>query len=155
MVLSGRAAAAAARVKVCGVMHPADAGAAHAAGADLLGMVFAPGARRVDHAASAPIRAAVPEARLCGVFLDQQLDDITAAAEAADLDLIQLHGGESPSYCRAVASRTGLPLIKALTADQVDTGTAARYDAAAYFLVDLPKNVAAAPATNATEDRES
>ncbi len=56
---------------------------------------------------------------MCGVFVDQNPDGVAKIVQTADLDLIQLHGNESPEDCRQLAAATGLPLIKALTADKV------------------------------------
>jgi len=137
--LCGRETEGARRVKVCGLTEPADAIAAHDAGAHFLGMVFAPGSRQVSRQQAAAIRAAVPDGRLCGVFVDAPLDEIVGTCEACDLDLIQLHGQESPADCALVAAACGRPLIKALTPDQATTEAAASFSSVAYFLVDLPK----------------
>lgn len=145
-VLAGRRAEAAPLVKICGLTTPDDARLVHAAGADLLGLVFAESPRRVDLEQAAAIRRAVPEARLVGVFRDQPPVAILAAVEAADLDLIQLHGGESPAFAAEVARAAGLPLIRALAPREVDATTAARHADAAYLLVDPPKGTDAAAA---------
>jgi indole-3-glycerol phosphate synthase/phosphoribosylanthranilate isomerase len=137
--LAGRESETGLRVKACGITSAADARLAHRAGAHLLGLIFAPGARQIDAAGAGLIRQAVPAARLCGVFMDAPVAEIARAAASCDLDLIQLHGTESPQLCREVAAATGRPLIKALTADLATPEQAAAYEAAAYFLVDLPK----------------
>jgi indole-3-glycerol phosphate synthase/phosphoribosylanthranilate isomerase len=129
------------RVKTCGITTPADALLAHHAGAHVLGLIFAPSARQVDVTQARQIRQAVPEARLCGVFVDAPPAAVAAAAEACDLDLIQLHGSETPEACREVAELCGRPLIKALAVDQATPALAATYHAASYFLVDLPKGI--------------
>ncbi len=137
--LCGRESETAIRVKTCGLTSAEDAVMAHQAGADFLGLIFAPSRRQVSPDTARAIRQAVPRARLCGVFVDEPVDRVASLAETCDLDLIQLHGDESPAVCREVAHATGRPLIKALTADRATPERAARYDAAAYFLVDLPK----------------
>lgn len=144
--LAGRSPAARPLVKICGITTPEDARLVHAAGADLLGLVFAASPRRVDIAQAAAIRRAVPDARLVGVFRDQPADAILAAVEAADLDLVQLHGGESPAFGADVARRSGAPLIRALAPGDVTDATAAEQAGAAYLLVDPPKGTDAAAA---------
>jgi indole-3-glycerol phosphate synthase/phosphoribosylanthranilate isomerase len=139
-LLAGRRAAGAPLVKICGLTTPGDAVLAVEAGADLLGLVFADSPRRVDLEQAAAIRRAVPGARRVGVFRDQAPADVLAAVAAADLDLIQLHGGESPGFGAEVSRAAGVPLIRALTPDQVDDTTSERHGAAAYFLVDPPKS---------------
>jgi len=137
--LTGRRSEGARQVKICGLTRPEDALAAHQAGAHLLGLIFAGGPRKVDEDQARDIRRAVPEARLCGVFQDQDHYEIVRAADRCDLDLIQLHGEESPDFCRRLATATGLPLIKALRPYQTGGDTLDAYDSVAYFLVDRPK----------------
>jgi len=137
--LNGRESETGIRVKTCGITSGADAVMARSAGSHILGLIFAPSPRQVTPDQAVAIRRAAPEARLCGVFVDEATDRVAALASVCDLDLIQLHGDESPAACRDVVTATGLPVIKALAADQATPELAARYDAAAYFLVDLPK----------------
>lgn len=145
-LLGGRRPADAPLVKVCGITDGVDARQAAEAGADLLGLVFAESPRRVDPAQAAAIRAAVPAARLVGVFRDQAPAEVLAAVRAADLDLIQLHGSESPAYGDEVSHAAGVPVIRALAPSQVDEDTPTRHPEAAYFLVDPPKGAPAAAA---------
>ncbi len=137
--LVGRESEKTTRVKICGITSAKDALMAHGAGADILGVIFAAGVRQVSVDQALEIRQAVPDARLCGVFSDQISSHIITVAEACDLDLIQLHGNESPNDCDEIAAATGRPLIKALTANQATPQRAASYKSVAYFLVDLPK----------------
>lgn len=145
-VLAGRREAGAPLVKICGLTTPEDARLALEAGADLLGLVFADSPRRVDLEQAVAIRRAVPGARLVGVFGDHPTAAILAAVAAADLDLIQLHGRQSPAFGAEVAMAAGVPLIRALTPAEVDDSTCERHRAAAYFLIDPPKSAAAATA---------
>ena len=131
-------------LKVCGLTDPADAVAAHTAGADLLGVIFAASERRVDPARALAIRSAVPTARLVGVFRDEAPDRVVEIALACGLDLLQLHGAESPAECTALRNRTGLPVIKALDAGPDLVPRARAYDVA-YLLLDLPKGAPAPP----------
>jgi indole-3-glycerol phosphate synthase / phosphoribosylanthranilate isomerase len=137
--LCGQESEVAVRVKTCGITNVADAVMAHNAGAHILGLIFAPGVRQVSRDEARSIRQALPDSRLCGVFVDEDPARIVDLVSACDLDLLQLHGEESPAYCRNLSATLGLPLIKALTADVATPRMAARYDTAAYFLVDLPK----------------
>lgn len=137
--LGGREPEQGLRVKVCGLTSVEDARLAHEAGADILGLILADSPRRVGRDDGRAIRAALPETRLCGVFVNPSVGEVEEAATALGLDLVQLHGQESPELVREVRDRTGLPVIKALTPDQADPDTARHYQAAAYILVDLPK----------------
>ncbi len=88
-------------VKICGMTRAGDVIGCTDAGADLLGFIFAAKSpRRVtpEQAAALPRTTA----KRVGVFVEQTLDEVLAVMEAADLDLAQLHGGQSPEFCRAV-----------------------------------------------------
>ncbi len=52
-------------------------------------------------------------ADVAGVFVNAPLDEVTLAADAYELTLLQMHGDEGPAYCREVARRTGCRVIKA------------------------------------------
>jgi phosphoribosylanthranilate isomerase len=101
-------------VKTCGITSCEDAVACHELGADLLGLVFAFSPRRVTIAQAREIRAAVPDARLVGVCVDEPLEALIALAQECHLDMLQLHGAEGPDYCREAARRAGLPVVKAV-----------------------------------------
>jgi len=72
-----------------------------------------------------------------GVFVNENLDKLLATAAAFPLDLIQLHGAESPDYCRELASHS-YPLIKAFSVDaQFDFSLTEPYqEYCDYFLFD-------------------
>lgn len=102
----------------------AAAEAAAAAGADLLGFVFAPSVRRVSVATALAISRAVPGIGRVGVFVNAPLSQVWETAARCRLDFVQLHGDESPAYCAAV----GYPVIKAVPM----TPTGPVWDVAAY-----------------------
>jgi phosphoribosylanthranilate isomerase len=84
-------------VKICGVCSEADAVAAADAGADLVGLHFCPSRRRVDLATGRRVADAVRgRVELVGVFIDAAPDEVRAVREEVGLDLVQLHGEESP-----------------------------------------------------------
>lgn len=128
-------------VKVCGLREPEHAVAAATAGAHLLGFIFAPGRRRVTpEQAAACIHAARETVGgrgvvAVGVFVDAPVAEVNATADAAGLDLIQLHGEEAPESLRALR----YPAIKALR-----PAAGATFPAAA-ALVDGYRDAAAPP----------
>lgn len=83
-------------VKVCGLTSEADAALAAGAGADFLGIILWPGARRAVPPAEAASIAAAGRAAgakaVVGVFVDEDADAIVAACEAAGITTAQLHG---------------------------------------------------------------
>lgn len=104
-------------VKICGLRQPEHAVAAAAAGADLLGFVFAPTRRRVTPEQARccidAARAAVGSRRVLavGVFVDATVAEMNAVAEIAGLDLLQLHGYEPP----AALGSLNRPALKAVS----------------------------------------
>ena len=89
-------------VKICGMTRPQDAELAASLGATAVGFIFWPGSpRSVSAAAAKAIAASVPLNVLkVGVFVDQRATDVARIMDEAGLDVAQLHGHESPEYCR-------------------------------------------------------
>lgn len=105
-----------ARFKVCGLTRPGDVDAAAAAGAAYLGFVFFPKSPRhleIDAAAALAGRAPPGVAK---VALTVDANDATLAAILArvPIDILQLHGRESPERVAEVRARFRLPVMKAL-----------------------------------------
>ncbi|MDQ3555312.1 MAG: phosphoribosylanthranilate isomerase [Gemmatimonadota bacterium] len=85
------------RIKICGITRRQDAEEAAAAGAELLGVILAPGGRRsVAPARAAELLRDLPVRRV-GVWVDASLDGLRREAEAAEVDVVQLHGDEDPT----------------------------------------------------------
>jgi phosphoribosylanthranilate isomerase len=103
------------RVKICGITRPEDAELAVDLGAWALGFILWPRSKRAaDPGVAAGIaRALRRRVELVGVFVNQPLDEIEGYADALGLSHVQLHGDEGPSFCAAVAQRTGCKVIKA------------------------------------------
>ncbi len=89
-------------VKIDGLREPQHAAAAATAGADLIGFIFAPARRQVTPETAA---ACIAAARLSnsgrsiatvGVFVDASAAEIRSAVAESGVDLVQLHGRESP-----------------------------------------------------------
>jgi phosphoribosylanthranilate isomerase len=102
------------KVKVCGITCYEDAAMALDQGVDALGFNFFPSsARYVDPAAARSIiRRLPPFAAAVGLFVNvPQPDEVTMTARLAGVRILQLHGEETPEYCRQLADWT---LIKAL-----------------------------------------
>lgn len=100
------------RVKICGIKRLEDALAAVEAGADAIGLNFwRPGRRYVAPETARVIAGALPPfvARV-GVFADEDAATISAIADLCGLDALQLHGTESPEFCR----QFGRPVIKSI-----------------------------------------
>jgi phosphoribosylanthranilate isomerase len=97
------------RVKICGICDAAGARAAAEAGADLIGFHFCTSDRRVSpEEAKAIIDGLDVRPRIVGVFIDQPEDEVRQIAEFAGLELLQLHGSETPPF------DAGRPVMKVL-----------------------------------------
>jgi phosphoribosylanthranilate isomerase len=85
-------------VKVCGITSPEDAAVAAEAGADAIGLVFWPESpRAVTVEQACAVGAALPPFVVrVGVFVNASRDEMARVADAAGLDLLQLHGDEPP-----------------------------------------------------------
>ncbi len=103
-------------IKICGLREPEHAAAAAAAGANLLGFIFAPARRQVTaEMARSCIEAARDRANghtfhAVGVFVDAQPAEITRTVREAELDAVQLSGSEPPTLLRDIVT----PAIKSL-----------------------------------------
>ena len=91
-------------VKICGLTRRCDALLAARLGADYLGFVLWPGSRRFVSVEALPelTRDLPAHIRKVGVFVDAPRDEILRAVEAGRLDVVQLHGHESPDFARTI-----------------------------------------------------
>ena len=92
-------------VKICGITNLDDALAAVGAGADALGFNFyKPSPRYITPQQARKIIEQLPESLLTvGVFVNEDSEAVRAIAGEAGLRALQLHGDESPEYCRELA----------------------------------------------------
>ncbi len=134
------------RVKICGLKTKADVEAAARAGARYIGLNFFPKSPRYvtpPQAAALALSAPVGMAKVALVVnaTDAEIDDIL---RQVPLDMLQLHGAESPARVARIRARIGLPVMKALgVAEAADIARIADYEAVAdQILVDAkpPKN---------------
>lgn len=101
------------RVKICGLTSAADALAAADAGADYLGFnFFPPSPRSVPLDAAASIMAPVPKAVTRVALVVDADDELIRGIAALPVDMIQLHGGETPERVAEVRRMTGKPVMK-------------------------------------------
>ncbi|CAM4075504.1 phosphoribosylanthranilate isomerase [Lederbergia lenta] len=123
------------KVKICGITSEEAAFAASENGADLLGFVFANSTREITPERAGEIIKKLPKhVKTTGVFVNETYENIMRIARIADLDYIQLHGDESPEFCRKIS----LPVIKAFSInDKDDLNTLRNYECA-YYLLDSP-----------------
>lgn len=142
-----------AQVKICGLTRPEHVSAAVGAGAAFVGFVFFPKSpRHLDIATAAALAAEVPPG-IARVGLLVEPDDtlLDAVLAQVPLDLLQLHGAETPARVTEIRARTGLPVMKAVgVADATDLDALWDYGLVAdMLLVDAkPPKDAALPGGN-------
>ena len=110
------------KVKICGITNYRDAAAAVDMGADLLGFNFYPKSPRfISTQKATEIVNKLPSfIDIAGVFVNASLDDIQEAINQCQLNWIQLHGDESPEFCKEFLSHN-VKIIKAIRVkDQAD-----------------------------------
>jgi len=141
------------RVKICGLNRAEDVDAAARAGAAYVGFNFFPKSPRYVTPTEARDLAVLVPAGIAKVALvvnadNELLDEITGAVP---LDMIQLHGSETPERVAEVRARYGLPVMKVIgVASRKDVDTISAYEAVAdQILVDAkPPKDAVLPGGN-------
>jgi phosphoribosylanthranilate isomerase len=101
------------RVKVCGMVDPLNLKEVAAGEPDFIGFIFYPGSPRyVGEGTDPGLLKNFPQGiKRVGVFFNENISEIIKISQRAGLDLIQLHGNESPAYCSRLRS-SGLSVIK-------------------------------------------
>jgi phosphoribosylanthranilate isomerase len=124
-------------VKVCGMRDAENIRAVEALGVDWMGFIFWEHSSRYvsQHPDYLPMRA-----KRVGVFVDASLDVVHQQVEAFGLDVVQLHGSESPTYLRDLrdALGNGTSIVKAFSiANRDDLSQTSLYEGMAdYYLFD-------------------
>ena len=140
--------------KICGLSTPETVDAAVEAGAGLVGFVTFP--RSPRHVDSLDLLAALgkrvpPGVIRVGLFVDADDALIDARLATGAIDMLQLHGSETPERIAALKARTGKPVMKAIKVSvpaDVDRGIAAYAGVADRLMVDAADGTL--PGGNAT-----
>ena len=120
-------------VKVCGMRNPDNIRQVDTLQSDnLMGLIFWPHSKRF--ASEFPEYMPIHTKRV-GVFVDEDIEQVKRIADDYALDLIQLHGHESPDYCQQLRE---WEIIKAFNiATPSDLESTKPYEGIAdYFLFD-------------------
>ena len=141
------------RVKICGLRTPEDVAAAAEAGAAYMGLVFFPASpRHVDPETARALAVAAPVGLAkVALLVDPEDDLLEEIIRAVPLDMLQLHGRETPARVAEIRARSRLPVMKAVgLRDEADLAALDTYaDVADQILVDAkPPKGAALPGGN-------
>ncbi len=157
-------------IKICGVCSQEDLKGVTELEPDAVGFILWPGSKR--HVKPDTVGKWTKDApkgiKKVGVFVNPTPDEVKQAAEQAQLDVVQLHGEESPDFCAQLslpiwkAIHLNRPLPAPLSDYDVEaflldhhggvqpggTGVAVDWAAAARFVADVPKKVLLAGGLN-------
>ena len=114
------------KIKICGITNIEDARAASDLGADALGFIFYKDSKR--YVAPETVKDIISELPLfitkVGVFVKSDLNEILSIKEKTGIDIAQLHGDETPEFCRSIPFK----VIKVIRVkDKSDLGQVAQY----------------------------
>lgn len=121
------------RIKICGLRDPETVALMDGLPIHEIGLVLAPSKRRVNKQDLPKLVEAIHRLKTAdgatpkavGVFVDASLDEISDLLAAAPLDVVQLHGNESPDYCEELRRRhSGLQLWRVFSIRDAGAGHA-------------------------------
>ncbi|MBW8334955.1 MAG: phosphoribosylanthranilate isomerase [Prolixibacteraceae bacterium] len=127
------------KIKVCGMRDPENISGVVAALPDYLGFIFYPKSKRfVGFEPSPEMYAEIPASiKKVGVFVDESPEKVLEISKKWNLDVVQLHGLETPEDCRQIRN-SGITVFKAFAVDEsFDFATLSAYSGECdYFLFD-------------------
>ena len=128
------------KLKVCGMRELANIQALCTLAPNYMGFIFYEGSKRfVGDMDPLFVHNLPPDIKATGVFVNAPLQEILAAVDKYRLKAVQLHGAESPAYCKQLKDElTGVQLIKAFGVnDDFNFELLTEYeDVVNYFLFD-------------------
>ena len=106
------------KIKVCGMRNPENIEQLSELKPDYIGFIFYPPSKRfVENIDKELLNKLPSELKKTGVFVNAPKDDILEKISLYNLNALQLHGSESPQFCKEL-KRTGLEIIKAFGMDE-------------------------------------
>jgi phosphoribosylanthranilate isomerase len=117
-------------VKICGIRKPETLLAMKGLPVDHIGFVFAKSKRQVSPEEAGRLIRLLREEGFqgqggflsAGVFVNPTLEELEGVLAEAPLDIVQLHGQETPLFCREVKERFGVRIFKAATLPELGEG---------------------------------
>lgn len=103
------------KIKICGLSRPEDITAVNQVLPDYIGFVFAKSRRQITREKADYLKKLLhPSIKTVGVFVNEEIDNITCICRNKTIDLIQLHGDEDENYIKALRKACTNPVIKAV-----------------------------------------
>ncbi|MDR0732662.1 MAG: phosphoribosylanthranilate isomerase [Dysgonamonadaceae bacterium] len=126
------------KIKVCGMKYPENIRELAHLPIDMMGLIFyEKSPRYAGNLPASELRFVPPNIQKVGVFVNASAEDIVAVIREYDLQIVQLHGDESPDFCREI-KKQGIKVIKAFPIEKItDFEKCNLYENACdYFLFD-------------------
>ncbi|MBR4644805.1 MAG: phosphoribosylanthranilate isomerase [Bacteroidaceae bacterium] len=121
-------------IKVCGMRDPENIRAVEEkVKPDMMGFIFWKGSKRYV----SEVPSYLPKCTRVGVFVNPTEEEVLQKVMDFGLNVIQLHGQESPDFCQSIKSTTGLPLIKAISIGEPDSSLFTLHSSLYEGIVDL------------------
>ncbi len=127
------------QAKICGIKTPEVLNAAIEAGARYIGFVFyPPSPRHIEIGTAKELAIMLPTGvRGVGLFVDPTDADLDAVLGKVQIDMIQLHGAETPARVSEIKQKYQMPIIKAFPVrDEADISHVEEYTDADWYLFD-------------------
>lgn len=107
------------KIKVCGMREPKNIAGVAAGNPDFMGFIFYPKSKRfVGFEALPEVQNAIPDSvRKVGVFVNETVEQVLEICSTWNLDIIQLHGQETPAYCCRI-QQLDILVFKAFSIDE-------------------------------------
>ena len=123
------------KIKVCGIKNQDNLSFLNGEDVDFIGFIFYEKSQRNFDNGDLNGRIESNKQKV-GVFVNETIEKVTSIARAYDLDYLQLHGDESPEYCRKL-SELGFKLFKAFSVHNQLPANLETYEPVVdYFLFD-------------------
>jgi len=127
------------KIKICGLRSPRNLEQVCTLSPDFVGFIFYPRSKRFVGTSPDPSLFQIPgpDIQKVGVFVNETLTDLLHSFETHQLQCVQLHGEESPEYCRRL-SEEGITVIKALDVRTAGARLEEYRDQVSCYLFDTP-----------------
>lgn len=126
-----------AKVKICGLSRECDIQVVNEVKPDYIGFVFADSKRQVTVEQAQKLREKLSQdIQVVGVFVNKPLDQVVEIVEAGIIDLVQLHGQETPQYIQELKMKSTVPVIQAVRVNTKEDVIHAQDSEADYLLFD-------------------
>lgn len=103
-------------VKFCGFQTAEAVKAAQSLPIEMMGFILTKSKRQINLDKLAELTSMVsPRVQKVGVFVDPTMEELEAAVSNGMLDCIQLHGKETPHFCKQIKNKFGKVILKAIS----------------------------------------